>query len=547
MVAKAISVEQAASLIMDGATITVSGIGGTMYPETVMAALEARFLADGHPQGLFWFDPSPTGTGPGFEHLAHEGLLRRVIESWFVPMPNLIAMIKANKVEAYSYPLATGHFLTREIAAGRQGYLTKVGLHTYVDPRQGGARLNARTTEDMVEVREFGGEEWIWYKGFPISVAIIRGTSADEVGNIGYEEETHSLSALNQAQAAKSTGGIVIAQVKRRVKKGALHPRHVLVPGWLVDFIVVDPQQPQSAGFPDRYIEGATGGLLVPEPPITVHAMSPDKLAGRRAALELHPGDVINVGAGTGATGMVPSAREEGLAPLYTHTAEHGTVVGLHGGFTGATVINPTYMPDYVTLFHHYYGGNLASCFLALGEVDKEGNNNLNRLGDLLIGPGGSMDIAQGTRRIIFCGTFTAGGLQVEAKGGRLRIVREGSIRRFVNRIQDICFNGRDFWALGKDVIFVTERAVFRLTAKGIELTEVAPGIDVEREVLGRMEFRPEVSPQLKQMDARIFDPKPMGLHLEWTGQPFVPKVEMVTAEAHSFGPQLALQGQPPQ
>ncbi len=547
MVAKVVSAEEAVSLIKDGATITLSGIGGTMLPEQVASALEMRFLTEGHPKDIFWFDPSPTGAGPGFEHLSHEGLLKRVIGSWFVPMPNLIAMIKANKVEAYSYPLGTAHFVVREIAAGRKGYLSKVGLHPYIAPRQGGARLNTRTTEEMLEVREFGGEEWLWYKGFPIDVAIIRGTTADEVGNIGYEEETLSLSALNQAQAARSSGGIVIAQVKRRARKGAIHPRHVLVPGWLVDYIVVDPSQPQSANFPDRHIDGVNGGLLVQEPSITVYPLNADKLAGRRATLELRPGDVINAGAGVALSGLAPVSREEGIAPLYTMTVEHGNISGLHGGFyggavSGGMIVNPTYMPDYISLFHHYFGGNLASCYLAMAQVDKEGNNNLNYFGGVLSGPGGAIDIAQGTRRVVFCGPFTANGLQVEAKGGRLRILREGSITRFVNRVDQICFNGRDFWAMGKEVLYVTERAVFRLTAKGIELIEVAPGIDVERDVLGRMEFRPEISPQLKQMDPRIFDAGPMGLHRDWTGTPFVPNVELVPGETFSYGPQLAWQ-----
>ena len=543
MVAKLISAEDAAALVKDGATITIAGIGGGA--EQVLEALEVRFLTDGHPKDLFWFEPSPTGAGPGFEHLSHEGLIKRVIESWFVTKPELIRLIKANKIEGYSYPLATSHFLVREIAAGRKGYLTKVGLHTYVDPRQGGARLNTRTAEEMVEVREFGGEEWLWYKGFPIDVALIRGTSADEVGNVGFEEESRSLSVLNQAQAAKSSGGIVIAQVKRRVRKGAIHPRSVLVPGWLVDYIVVDPNQPQSPAFPDRYVEGLSGSPRVPEPPIMVYPLNADKLAGRRAALELHPGEVINVGAGVGMSGMGPVTREEGISELFTTTAEHGEVWGLNGGFPGATlgtVINPTYIPDYVTVFHNYYGGNLASCFLAMAQVDKEGNNNLNYFGGILSGPGGAMDIAQGTRRVIFCGPFTANGLEVEAKGGRLRILREGSITRFVNRVESICFNGRDFWAMGKDVLFVTERAVFRLTATGIELIEVAPGVDVERDVLGRMEFRPEVSPQLKQMDARIFEDKPMGLHQDWTGTTFMPTVEMIKGETISFTPHVLLQ-----
>lgn len=246
---------------------------------------------------------------------------------------------------------------------------------------------------------------------------------------------------------------------------------------------------------------------------------------------------------------MGPATREEGIDSLYTLTVEHGNIYGLHGGLHGgpsaAMVINPVYMPDYVSLFHHYYGGNLDACFLAMAQVDKKGNNNLNRFGGIISGPGGSIDIAQGTRKVVFCGSFTAGGLEVEAKNGQLRIVREGSITRFVDRVEDICFNGRDFWAMGKDVLFVTERAVFRLTAAGIELMEVAPGIDLERDVLGRMEFRPEISPQVKQMDARIFDERPLDLRMEWTGRRFEPQVEMVAAPTPSFTPQVLLQKQP--
>ncbi len=539
MVAKVVSAEDAAKLIKDGATITV-GVSG----EQVLSALEIRFLTEGHPRDLFWFDPSPTGA-TGFEHLAHEGLLRRVIESWFITKPELIRLIKANKVEAYSYPLATAHFLIREIGAGRTGYLTKVGLHTYLDPRQGGGRLNARTTEDLIEVRQFGGEEWLWYQGFPIDVSIIRGTSADEAGNIGLEEEPLSNGVLNQAQAAKSSGGIVIAQVKRRVRKGAIHPRAVLVPGWLVDYIVVDPNQPQNAAFPDRHVEGVAGSPRVPDPPITSYPISALKLAGRRAALELRPGDFVNAGVNPFLSGVFPVSWEEGIGPLYTLTVEFGHTYGLHGGSPGESmgmVINPTYMPDFVTLFHHYYGGNLDACYLGMAQVDAQGNNNVNYFGGILAGPGGAMDIAQGARKIVFCGPFTAGGLEVEAKGGRLRIVREGRIIRFVKQAEQICFNGRDFWAMGKEVLFITERAVFRLTATGIELTEVAPGIDVERDVLGRMEFRPEISPSLKEMERRIFDGAPMGLHQDWTGRPFVPTVPIIKADTVSFGQQVGWQ-----
>ncbi len=521
MAPKVITAEEAARLIQSGDSITVGGIVGTMLPETVLAALEARFLTEGEPHDLTWYDPSPTGAGPGYEHLAHEGMLKRVYESWFPPMPELVSLIQQEKVEAYFIPLATGHLLLRETAAGKPGLLSQMGLQTVVDPRLGGGRLNRKAKEPLTRVVEVMGEEHLFYPSVPIDVAIIRGTTADEAGNIGLEEEPLSLGLFYQAMAARRCQGIVIAQVKRLAQRGSIHPRQVVVPGMLVDYLVLDPQQKQNETFPDRYIPGQDGMIRIPEPPAAVYPLTADKIAGRRAALELAPGTVINVGAGIPGAALVPVTREEDIQDLLTTTTEHGTIAGAPGGVTGAPgwPLNPPAMLTYQELFDYYYGGGLDACFLAFGELDKEGNVNLLRFGGAFIGPGGSMDIAHSTKRVVFCATFTARGLQVAAAEGKLTIVHEGQSHRLVDKVQDLCFNGKEMYRRGKEVLYVTERAVFRLGPNGPVLTEVAPGVDVERDVLGQMDFRPAVSPELRRMDARLFREQAMGLRQALGGE----------------------------
>lgn len=514
MAPKLISADEAARLVKSGDTITVGGIVGTMLPEKVLAALEARFLTEGEPSGITWYDPSPTGAGPGYEHLAHEGLLKRVYESWFPPMPELVSLIQQDKVEAYFIPLATGHLLLREIAAGKPGLYSKVGLHTVVDPRQLGGRLNNATKEPLTQVVQLAGEERLFYPGFPINVAIIRGTTADEAGNISLEEEALTLGIFYQALAAKHSGGVVIAQVKRVARKGSINPRQVVVPGVLVDYLVLDPGQVQNETFPDRYILGQDGAVRVPEPPVQVNPLVADKVAARRAALEIWPGMNFNVGAGIPGSWMVPLTREEDVQELVTISVEHGNFMGAPGGLAAVPgwPLNPPFMLSYQELFDYYYGGGIDGCFLAFGEMDREGNVNLLRFGGATIGPGGSMDIAYGAKKVVFCASFTAQGLQIATGDGKLRIVQEGKSRRLVGQVQDICFNGKEMQRADKEVVYITERAVFRLGSTGPVLTEVAPGIDVERDVLGQMGFRPAIVPDLKTMDERIFHEKEMGL-----------------------------------
>jgi len=538
---KVLSADEAVRLIPDGATLTISGTIGWLYPAKLLQALEVRFLTEGHPRDLTWFDPFPTGV-PGIEPLAHEGLLRRVIGGWFTPHPRLQAMILNDEIEAYMYPLGTLSFWLQSMAAGREFYLTNVGLGTYVDPRQGGGRLNRRTTEELVTLEIVAGEEYLRYRKLPIHVALLRGSVVDEEGNLSLDGETVTMNSLYQAIAAKRFGGVVIAQAKRLVESGSIPPRLVAVPGVPVDAVVIAPDQHRDEASPD--LEWLVPDLRLPRPPAFVLASpsklvwrewfesrradtssggeagtlerllaaggTADRIVARRAVMELRPGSLVNVGTGLPTRDLIPAAIEEGLDACCELSIETGVLGGyLNGaGFRS----NMRAVLDTPAIFSIYASGIPEATFLSMLEFDQEGNVNLLRYGDVLVGPGGSMDIAEAVETVVFCGPFRAGGLQVEAANGNLRIITEGKFPRGVERVQAVCFSGPKMRRQGKRVLYVTERAVFELTDRGVALREVAPGIDVEGEVLGRMAFRPYVDGSVATMDERIFRAGPMGL-----------------------------------
>ena len=531
---KVMSAAEAVALISDGDCITVSGTVMHMLPSKVLEALEVRFLSEGHPRDVTWFDPFPTGL-PAIEPLSHEGFLKRVIGGWYTPHPALRDLINQNKVEAYMYPLGTLSFWCQQMAASRDGYLTKVGLETYLDPRQGGGKLNAVTKEDLVALVNLEGQEYLWYKRLPITAAVLRGTTSDADGNISLEEENLTMNVLHQAMAARRFGGKVIVQVKRVVPNGSIPPRLVALPGLLVDCVVVAPDQHRDEGNPDR--DWLDQDKWIGRPPLTV-ALSPDpavwkswlesgelpphaldellanpaadKVIARRAALELRAGEVVNIGAGLPGRNINPAAIEEGLDEAVQLTAEGGVIGGIPSGV--GLRGNVRFYFDTPGIFGFYNAGLITSTYLGMLDFDRQGNVNNLRYGDTWVGPGGSMDIAHNARRIVFCGTFTAGGLQVEAKEGRLHILHEGKVPRVLERVPAVCFNGPRMLREGKEVLYVTERAVFKLSAQGPVLTEVAPGVDIERDVIGRMLFRPVVAPDLHPMDQRIFRKELMGL-----------------------------------
>ena len=530
---------QAVDAIPSGATITVGGTVGRMLPRKVLRALEKRFLETRTPTDLTWFDPFPTGIS-GEEPLSHPGLLRRVVGGWYTPHPRLREMIARGCVEAYCYPLGTLSFLCQQMAAGRRGLLTPVGIGTYVDPRVGGARLNAATCEELVDVVTVAGDEYLWYRTFPVTVAIIRGETADLDGNLSLGNETITMNVLNQALAAKANGGLVIVQARRVVAAGALPARAVTIPGVLVDCVVIDPDQHIDEGAPDRDWLDVTARLPVlpralrldsrastwrqwlhegriPDDAPPVLPVDADVIIGRRALLEAQRGAFVNVGAGLPLRALPAVITEEDLSAQITLSVETGGLGGDRGGGTlGAYIANHTAILDVPSNFSLYGGGFLDATFLSMIEFDREGNVNLLRHGDTIVGPGGSMDIAHATGHVVFIGTFRAGGIDAAARDGRLVIRTEGRAPRAVDQVQAVCFNGPAMAAAGKRVTYVTERAVFALRAGGPVLTEVAPGLDVERDILAQMEFAPQVAADCRPMDARLFQTGPIGIGEMW-------------------------------
>lgn len=508
-----VSADEAVKLIRSGDTIVIGGSGGGhAVPEALMAAVERRFLAEGLPRAITAVHPVGLGDGAnrGAGHFAHEGLLKRIVCGTFVNSPGISDMAIADKVEGYTLPQGALSQLMREIAAGRPGLMTKTGLHTFVDPRHGGGRQSQCAPEGVVELVDFRGEDYLFFKSFHIDVCFLRGTTADEDGNISMEQEAVFLEMLSEAQATKRCGGLVIVQVKRIAKRGTLPPKSVKIPGILVDLVVVEPGQWQT--YLVEYSPSYAGELRMPLSDIPVLPLDARKIIARRAALELFPGAICNLGSGI-STGIANVAAEEGVLDEVCLTNEQGLIGGApaSGGDAGAAR-NYMAIVDQPYQFDFYDGGGLDLAFLSFAEVDAEGNVNVSRFGDRIVGPGGFINISQNARTVIFSATFTAGKSEIGWGDGAMRIVRDGPQPKLVEAVQQITYSGRYGAERGQRVLYVTERAVFRLGPDGVELIEVAPGIDVERDVIARMGFRPLVSPDLKLMDQRLFRPEPIGL-----------------------------------
>jgi len=516
-----ITADEAARLIEDGDAILISGSGGGhAVPETLLAAVERRFLAEGKPRGLTSI--SVVGVGDraalGASHLAHEGLLKRAITSALVDSPGLVQLAAEDKIEAYTFPQGVLSQLMRDMAGGRPGLLSKTGLHTFVDPRQQGGRQSPRTPLDFVEVIDLADEEWLFFKPIPLSVAFLRGTTADEDGNVTMEQEAVFGEMLAMAQATRRAGGIVIVQVKRMARRGTLNAKDVKIPGILVDFVVVDPAQRQT--YATDYDPSYSGELRIPVGDIKPLPFGPRKVIVRRAAMELFPGAICNLGAGV-STGLSTVAAEEGVLDDVYLTNEQGLIGGapITGRDSGGAQ-NFAAMIEQPAQFDFYDGGGLDLAFLSFAEVDGEGNVNVSRFGSRIIGVGGFINISQNAKCVVFGGTLTAGELDVAWDGGRTLIRKEGRHRKFVPKLEQICYSASIGRERGQVVLFVTERAVFRIGTHGLELIEIAPGLDVERDVIAHMGFRPAIARDLKEMDRRIFEPGLMGLASQVHGKP---------------------------
>lgn len=515
MKSKVMSAQEAAGFIRDGDVVAQAGFIGSSLAETVNRAVEEKFLETGHPKELTLIFGAGQGSrdGHGCEHFSHEGMLKRVIGGHWAKCPKMGQLAMENKIQAYNFPQGVIAQMYRDIACGRKFTLSHVGLHTFVDPRLEGGRLNAVTREEMVRVIQMDGEELLLYQTVPVNVAIIRGTYADERGNVTLEHEIAPMDATTLAQACKASGGKVIVQVKQVVKAGTLDPRLVKIPGICVDAVVVceQPQEhEQSIGvYYDPSVSGETRMAITEAQNLP---LSSKKIIARRAAMELREGAVINLG--IGAPEYVASvAVEENIDQEVTLTIESGVIGGIAlGGNQFGGGRNPEAIIDHRQQFDYYDGGGIDLAFLGLAEADACGNVNVSKFGTSVAGCGGFINITQNAGKVFFCGTFTAGGLCTEVQNGKLKILQEGRMKKFVRNVQQITFSGDFARKKQQPVLFITERAVFQLREDGVHLTEIAPGISVEQDILPYMDFIPVIDENLREMDAEIFAEEPMGL-----------------------------------
>jgi acyl CoA:acetate/3-ketoacid CoA transferase len=518
---------EAVEHIPSGAVVSVSSSSGLGCPDAVLRALGERYAATGAGGDLTMLHPIAAGDMygvDGIDHLTAPGQLRRVIAGSYpsgpssATPPRIVSAIEADEIEAYNIPSGILFQLHRAAAVGQPGVLTQVGMDTFMDPRRHGGRMNARTTEDIVSVVEFDGREWLYLRSIPVDVAIIRATTADEYGNLTSEDEGAPLGVLDQALAAHNNGGFVIAQVKRLAKGRTLPAQAVRVPGIVVDAIVVAPDQLQTTQ--TELLPEAAGHFRAPVSALELAEWGPEKVIARRAAMELRDGEAVNLGFGISA--LVPRILlEEGLDGSVTWVIEQGAVGGVPFlGFAFGCAQNPDALMASPDQFQYLQGGGFDRAMLSFLEVDADGSVNVSRLAarpHVTAGVGGFVDITARAKRIVFSGYFTAGA-QIAIEDGHVSIAREGKHQRFVQQVQHVTFSGRRARELGQEVVFVTERCVIRLLPEGLTITEVAPGISVERDILGQTSLDLRVSPDLHQMDARLFRPEPIGLTLGMRG-----------------------------
>lgn len=506
---KFIKASEVASLVKDGSVIGAGGFVGIGVAEEIHLEMEKYFINEGKPKDLTLIYAAGIGDGKdrGLNHYAHEGFVKRVIGGHWGLAPKLQPLVVGNKVEAYNFPQGAIAQLLRDSAAGKPRTITKVGLGTFVDPDIDGGKLNEFTKEDLVEKIKFDGKDYLAYKTQKVDVAILKGTESDEKGNIGFSKEPLTLESLALAMNARNNGGIVVVQVEKKVKNGTISPKEVKIPHILVDYVVVvEDIKNHMQTFDTQFNEDFVRNDIAIETKDSKYPLNERKVIAKRAAMLLDESKkILNYGIGVPEV-IAQVLREEGRDHLFTPTVEPGAIGGTPaGGLDFGASVAPDAIMDQPYMFDFYDGGGIDMTFLGLAQCDTKGNINVSKFGPKIAGCGGFINITQNSGEIVFCGTFTAGGLKVSVEDGKLNILQEGKAKKFIKEVEHITFSAQVAKNDNKKVTYVTERAVFELREEGLVLTEIAPGVELEKDILNQMEFTPIIADDLKLMDEKIF------------------------------------------